>query len=1181
MRYADRFIRLGAGLVRGLVVALATLAILLVCFSIYQYSQLGINSSSPSVGPRLPSAPTQASAEPEAPDPTGPRVSVGGGSVGPGRNIKLMIYPREGTRARFEIAVSSYTPVDGATDELLLHDPEIRLRTTEGNAVRVTAKKGLLEARRQGGAIDPQRGRLSGEVVIEIDRLSERQRSALLPEHRDRVDSDQLVRIEASEIEFDMEYSKIKVPGSMRLSARDVEFDASGLELRFNDAENRIEELRVEAGGRLVLLEPKRNLDLSMPDWDTGPGRPQTIVEWMRATIQSKLPMGATLAATAAAPRQADRPSNLLPSESLDGPLGKNLPPAPLRKTAEEGLGAPPVFGSVDKSGPRTKPALNYFARFEEDVAATQDVDGTTRARLDADLLEIVRAFSPEERARVWSQPADAEPLSRQKNRATVSPTERIVLTWAGRLVVHPVSPEIGPKLDDAQSTVTTTGSPVQLSTPEGEAACARMVFEPGRSAVRLFAGADAPLSVRSGRQGVITGQEASFQRTKDEMFVSVTGPGRLVRDTDAGGNVPKASSEGASGGPSTIEFRQSLEAQGRFVQRTSFALAGGLSSGEHRVLDRATFHGGVKLHENDTSVEADELTAEFRETSGTFDRHDRVERVTARGQVKMVREDDLVTGRQIDVVFTPDSQGRAVPTTAVVIGDVVAEQGERIIRAREKLMVEFAAAAQATPPFDVEHARAQALQQGLDPAAIDWDARRREHENRRRSQVTARRIQGTGEVSVIDPRQSLTLSAEEFDCSVSDGREIETAVLTGRADRPADVRLDTFSVQGHIIHLNVPDQWMEVPGAGRLSFVSKKDLDGRKLSDPVLITVEWSDWMKYQGRENRAVFAGRVHASGGSDATFDCPQMVIEFQDVPPPTRDTKPELDWWVLQEAVDRLSGRKAADRAAPAPIRERFAKEPAAILATGGVVARVAQRQLGSGILQSRSRISGPKLSMNLRDEASKLLIEGPGNLLLEDFRPTQFSDSAPPARDGLFGIQMGSGESKTLIEWQELMWYDFSISQTRFEGDVELKHFSGAELQRLVQTAVSDKTDSAPGRSTFLACRLLTVDFQRGTDGAGVQDNNRMGGLSADRLRQFQAAGSVRLQDQMEGLWVAAETILYDKERSLLSVYGGGQNKAQIVIQKPSAFPQTHSASRFFYNLTTHAVEGSEPNFAGR
>ena len=40
---------------------------------------------------------------------------------------------------------------------------------------------------------------------------------------------------------------------------------------------------------------------------------------------------------------------------------------------------------------------------------------------------------------------------------------------------------------------------------------------------------------------------------------------------------------------------------------------------------------------------------------------------------------------------------------------------------------------------------------------------------------------------------------------------------------------------------------------------------------------------------------------------------------------------------------------------------------------------------TGKLQSRSRISGPKLTVDLRPEVSKMLIEGTGYLQLEDFR----------------------------------------------------------------------------------------------------------------------------------------------------------------------------------------------------
>jgi hypothetical protein len=138
--------------------------------------------------------------------------------------------------------------------------------------------------------------------------------------------------------------------------------------------------------------------------------------------------------------------------------------------------------------------------------------------------------------------------------------------------------------------------------------------------------------------------------------------------------------------------------------------------------------------------------------------------------------------------------------------------------------------------------------------------------------------------------------------------------------------------------------------------------------------------------------------------------------------------------------------------------------------------------------------------------------------------------------------------------------------------VQLKHFSGTELQRLFQAASNGATALPKGRSTFLTCNVLTVDFLDRDARAKDASGKRMGRLSSDRLRQFQAAGSVVLQDQVEGLSVTADSVIYERPRQILAISGTKQRKAHIVTQKPGKLPNQVSTERLFYNLATGKLE---------
>ena len=206
----------------------------------------------------------------------------------------------------------------------------------------------------------------------------------------------------------------------------------------------------------------------------------------------------------------------------------------------------------------------------------------------------------------------------------------------------------------------------------------------------------------------------------------------------------------------------------------------------------------------------------------------------------------------------------------------------------------------------------------------------------------------------------------------------------------------------------------------------------------------------------------------------------------------------------------------------------------------------------------------------------MLIEGAGSLLMEDFRdptPGPARSAAPGA--GLFNLDNGAGPSKTLIEWNDAMWYDFAVGHTQFSGKVSLKHFSGQALKRRFGDATAA---DVPGRSTFLECAQLTASFDsRGSR----QRRTRMGDLSAVGLRAFAAYGSVRLHDEVLALWLSAGRISFQRDRDTLSVHGTSRQPARLVQQRAGELPTDMKARRFYYNTRTGKIEAQNPYWDGR
>jgi hypothetical protein len=1136
--------RRASGIVRTLVVASSTLAILLVCFTIYQATQVDPDGQVSSTAPSSPAAQELADIDAGPEDTRGIAFGREKLRIGYGRDITLTLYAREGTRERGEIHVRELEPVEGKTNEFLVISPDIRLRTKSGNNVRVTAERGFIEAsRRTSGALDPQRGQLSGQVVIEIDRRTDEDRAKLPEALRDKPDPASIIRAEMGELHFDVEYAKVVIPGRLHISASDVELIAADLIVRFNEAENRVEYLRIDRPEQLTLIQRSDDQSTALPGMTAPVERTITLADMLRATLEKRLAL-----------QQADREAEAR------------------RRAEEEAVEAaedePPPFMPEAPEKKKPRPPVKYFARFEGDIDATRYQGDTIVARLQADVLEILRDFKPEDRQRLREQASPGDPGG---DAAAPVALERLVLNWTGRLVVEAIDLEDERALGAERAKITASGSPVRLSHQGGatDATCSFLAFDPDRGEALLFGDDENAVVVRSADHGVLKGMQITSRRDGERMHTLIQGPGVLLHGLDGGG-----AEEGDRG--TTIEFSDRLELLGRFETQTRIDFTGTLSRKEQRILERAVFTGGVEMRQGDTRISADSLTAHMG--AGQRQRGDTpaIERLEGRGHVVMMRAEDRLTCREIDVKLTTDRDGRVTPLTATATGDVTAIQGSRTTYARDELIVDFETTLRAPPPFDAVKAYAAAVEAGEDMTAIDWEARRRAYESKERTVLGIRRLRACGAVTIEDSTQELDLSCRRLDCTVVDGEQISKATVIGPEDRPALVRLGAMSVRGKKIELDVPNQWAEVPGEGGMTFQSRKDLNGRKLKEPIPIKVEWRDWMRYLGRENRAFFEGQVKAISKEDTTFECDRLVVEFDDVPNGER-AESRADWWIFQGMADRL---KSKEESRSALTTGDFLKEPAHIVATGHAKAETSEFDAATRALKSRALLSGPKLSVNLRKGASKMIIEGTGDLLLEDLRPPSSAADKGRASASLLAIDQGDGPSVTLISWHNLMLYDFSLDQTRFEGDVELKHFSGERYDALRGERAGTPDEELTGRQTFLECDVLTIDFLQKTRKTSL-DNNRMGRISADRLKQFQASKSVTLQDMSLGLWLSADRLTYERDRDLLEIRGTLSQPAKINIQDASGSYTATEAALLFYNIRTQKIEGTSARLRGR
>lgn len=1169
--------RAATGLVRTVVVGSATFCMLLVCFALYRMSLREEDLTVQPPQPRLPEVRTEPfPAVSDLDDTQEGGIEVGAGVVGPAQDIRLTIYPREGTRASLELEVRDWMPRPGSADEFVLDQPTVRTRTKDGHAIRVRARRGVLEAKRQpGGRLDPRRGRLEGDVAVEYDRLTLEQREARGDAADSPIDPAEILTIQAGELEFDFEFAKLAIPGRLTLTAREVELAGEGLEVRFNEAAGRMESLRIDRGGRIDLRGDAELLGFAAPGVGVPAAQTVTLGAWIHKLVEASSGAAEDDAAV------TERP----------GAAGETE--AAVVTTTEDGI---PVFRSDRAERPAAREPVRYLARFHEGVDLRQFDGDVLQAEVVADVLEILRNLGGEDSggpSRSGRMSGPATPPEAGTADATLASTSRIVLTWEGPLAVEAVSDAGAAEAAQQPSRFTFIGRPVRMRSTEGDARCDELTFLPEASEVRLTGERDAPFILGSADRGTISGLALTARQEGDLWHVRVTGPGRVRRALpEPAGSVTIPSSPGvstdvtewqSSGAEERVDvtFAERMDAVLREITKTTVGLSGTVTSRTFRILEHVSFEGGARIRQDQTTLESRLIELAFRQRHGWGTVEAAVDRVIAQDDVLLVQNEDRIFAGRLEVEMVADASGESRPGRVTALGKVNAVQGSRRITASDRIQVGLGKA-----------------QAGASGNAGPQEAGT--------GKIAARDILALGDVTVTDPNVGLEVSADRLKCTLDGAGALETVVVESAGVEPASVQHRGLGVAGREVHLDVLEETADVPGAGRLTFQSFKDLNGERLREPIPVTIHWDRSMTYRGKENRAVFVNRVHLESETrSATFDCDdRLTVEFSDVvaEAPAR-ASPLGGWGLLGDAWAELAAQTGLSSGggddqslqlwgSSDGSQRRVAKEPTYILATGNAVAVMAEHEPTGGALVQRARLAGPRLSVSLREQISKLLIEGAGNLVLEDLRRPDRKErtSAPPAPGNLFAAA-GAGPSKTLIQWQEAMWYDFNIDQTRFEGQVELKHFSGAALAELFGSASTTMTDGgagsdevlrlAPGRSTFLSCDALTVDFVDRAARRSARDKQRLGALGTSSMRRFEAAGAVALQDEVEGLALWTDRLVFEQERQILAIYGSALRQARLVLQTPGKAPRDLRADRMIYELSTGEVELIRPLATGR
>ncbi|MBN2445185.1 MAG: hypothetical protein JXO22_00540, partial [Phycisphaerae bacterium] len=248
---------------RGIVLAVSTACMLVLVFLAYTFlvqDPSATEREETAAGAGLPERPE---ASPEE------TLHVGQIPLQPGKSVDYTIYDDKTGRLRQRVRFADWRKVAGSEDEIAVTGPQMMVVLPGRQIATISADKGQIavDSIRQSD-MQPRSGSLSGNACIVIDRATGPDRTPLAERLEDAV------TIRMDTLDFDLINGLLRTDGPVNVTLADAELSGVGLNLVWNDSDNRLEELRLMQGGRIVLHRGGELLGGFMGGGDAEPNAP-------------------------------------------------------------------------------------------------------------------------------------------------------------------------------------------------------------------------------------------------------------------------------------------------------------------------------------------------------------------------------------------------------------------------------------------------------------------------------------------------------------------------------------------------------------------------------------------------------------------------------------------------------------------------------------------------------------------------------------------------------------------------------------------------------------------------------------------------------------------------------------------------------------------------------------------
>jgi lipopolysaccharide export system protein LptA len=553
-------------------------------------------------------------------------VRIGGMELPEGKALEFTLYDERTGQPRQSFRCESYTAVPGSKNEISVTRPEMVVRLPSGMIALVSAERGQLATDRVDQVrARPKNGWLEGTSRIEIDRCTDPNRAPLSERPGDRI------RVETERMDFDLNLGSLRAEGPVRVDGTEFEIEGTGLELVWNQADNRVETLEVRQGRRLSF------------DLESGLFAPHAQDPNQPAS---------------SSPADPHAPTPLREGASPRGARG--------RRVAYRGS----MLGQVVAEQLRT-------VELPDGGSELRRVGGITAERLDL-LFDMGGA-------------ADSALASRRPERAPGGPRERLLVQWTGPFRLEPVA---APLTDQPRrQRIEASGAEVRVQLPAGEVRCGGLSYHQESQRLWLRPGADGRVLVDMSERlscsaaGVYyDGARGAIKLVGDVRLSSRDARGGVDRSLRITCDLWAELRSGAQarGADASAVLAGARLDQARFVGQVRVTMG-------DRTLTASQLDAFFKPAPEDSGTkDPDDGAAPTEDDSLAA----RFERAVALGDVVLASEDRRVTAARVDLTFERGADGEPYPRRVLAEGGVRLLDGRRSFRAAgQRLLASFVSA--------------------------------------------------------------------------------------------------------------------------------------------------------------------------------------------------------------------------------------------------------------------------------------------------------------------------------------------------------------------------------------------------------------------------------------------------------------------------------------------------------